>query len=91
MVVPSVVSCTEMPIIRPSVNSELTSGLPHSLLAAKSKSMCSGCGFSVITENSMLSLSVTVLVSAWLDDLADLEFLEIKPGHRRSSRRLLTG
>ena len=31
-VVPSVVSCTEMPIISPSVNSELTSGLPHSVL-----------------------------------------------------------
>ena len=30
-VVPSVVSCTEMPIISPSVNSELTSGLPHSV------------------------------------------------------------
>ena len=55
-----------VPIIRPSVNSELTRGLPHSLLAAKSKSICSGCGLSVITENSMLSLSVTVLRSAWL-------------------------
>ncbi len=64
IVVPSVVSCTEMPIISPSVNSELTSGLPHSVFEAKSKSMCSGCGFSVITENSMLSLSVTVLVES---------------------------
>ena len=63
MVVPSVVSCTEMPIISPSVNSEFTSGLPHSLLAANSKSMCSGCGFSVMTENIMLSLSVTDLES----------------------------
>ena len=35
-VVPIVVSLTEMPIIRPSVNMLLTSGLPHSLLAANS-------------------------------------------------------
>ena len=36
MVVPSVVSLTEMPIISPSVNMLLTSGLPHSVLAANS-------------------------------------------------------
>ena len=35
MVVPSVVSPTDTPIIRPSVNRLLTSGLPHSLSAAK--------------------------------------------------------
>ena len=62
-VVPTVRSLTAIPIIRPSVNSELTSGRPHSVLDAKSKSMCNGCGLSVITENSMLSLSVTVLRS----------------------------
>ncbi len=36
MVVPSVVSLTEMPIISPKVNMLLTSGLPHSVLAANS-------------------------------------------------------
>ena len=35
MVVPIVVSFTEIPIMTPSVNSELTSGLPHSVCAAK--------------------------------------------------------
>ncbi len=31
MVVPTVVSLTEMPIIRPSVKSEFISGWPHSV------------------------------------------------------------
>ena len=35
MVVPSVVSLTEMPIIRPRVNRLLNSGLPHSDLAGE--------------------------------------------------------
>ena len=35
MVVPTVVSLTEMPIIRPSVNSEFISGLPHSVSVAQ--------------------------------------------------------
>src|SRR5690606_18145679 len=60
-VVPTVMSLTEMPIMRPSVNSEFTRGLPHSVLAAKSKSICKGWGLSVMTEKRTLSLSVTVL------------------------------
>ena len=66
MVVPTVVSLTEMPIMRPSVNSEFISGRPHSVsVAQKCASMCSGCGFSVMLENSMLSICVTVRVSRW--------------------------
>ena len=66
MVVPMVRSFTEMPIISPSVNSELTSGWPHSVSRSqKCRSMCSGCGFSVMLENSTLSISVTVRVRRW--------------------------
>ena len=66
IVVPTVVSLTEMPIIRPSVNSEFISGRPHSVsVAQKWASICSGCGFSVMFENSMLSICVTVRVRRW--------------------------
>ena len=66
MVVPTVVSLTEMPIISPSVNSEFISGRPHSVsVAQKWASIWSGCGFSVMFENSMLSIWVTVRVSRW--------------------------
>ena len=66
IVVPTVVSLTEMPIMRPSVNSEFISGRPHSVsVAQKCASICSGCGFSVMLENSMLSIWVTVRVSPW--------------------------
>ncbi len=47
MVVPSVVSWTDMPIMMPSVLSELNRRCPHSVPAAKCVSMCSGCGFIV--------------------------------------------
>src|SRR6478609_7572313 len=64
MVVPTVMSDTWMPIIRPSVNSEFISGWPHSVsVAQKCASICSGCGLSVMLENSMLSICVTVRVS----------------------------
>ena len=64
MVVPTVVSLTEMPIISPSVKREFISGRPHSVsVAQKCASICSGCGFSVMLENSMLSIWVTVRVS----------------------------
>ena len=64
MVVPTVRSETWMPIIRPSVNSEFISGWPHSVSCSqKCRSMCSGCGLSVMLENSMLSICVTVRVS----------------------------
>ena len=59
-VVPIVVSPTETPIMTPSVKMLFTRGLPHSLLAAKSWSMCSGWGLCVRQENSVLSISVTV-------------------------------
>jgi hypothetical protein len=63
IVVPTVVSLTEMPIISPSVKSEFMSGFPHSVsVAQKCASMWSGCGFSVMLENSMLSIWVTVRV-----------------------------
>ena len=66
IVVPTVRSLTDMPIIRPSVNSEFISGRPHSVsVAQKSASMCSGCGFSVMLENSMLSICVTVRRNRW--------------------------
>ena len=66
IVVPKVVSCTEMPIMRPSVKSEFTSGWPHSVsVSQKWRSMWSGCGFIVMVENSTLSISVTVRLSAW--------------------------
>ena len=63
MVVPTVMSETWMPIIRPSVNSEFISGWPHSVsFSQKWRSMCSGCGLSVMLENNMLSICVTVRV-----------------------------
>jgi hypothetical protein len=66
MVVPSVVSFTAMPIIRPRVNSEFMSGRPHSVsVAQKWASMWRGCGLRVIFENNMLSICVTVRVSRW--------------------------
>ena len=63
MVVPTERSLTDMPIIRPSVNSEFISGWPHSVsFSQNSRSICSGCGLSVMLENSMLSICVTVRV-----------------------------
>src|SRR6266702_7580640 len=63
IVVPTVRSLTEMPIINPSVNREFINGLPHSVSCSqKCRSMCSGCGLSVMLENSMLSICVTVRV-----------------------------
>ena len=43
-VVPIVVSFPDTPIISPSMNGELTSGLPHRLLASNSWSSCRGRG-----------------------------------------------
>ncbi|MNC99607.1 hypothetical protein D3C83_179480 [compost metagenome] len=61
IVVPTVRSLTEIPIISPSVNSEFISGCPHSVSFAQNcRSICSGCGLSVMLENSMLSICVTV-------------------------------
>ena len=40
--------------------------------------MCSGCGLSVMLENSMLSICVTVRVVAVLGERADHEILEIE-------------
>ena len=92
MVVPRVVSFTEMPIIRPSVNSEFISGWPHSVcVSQKCRSMCSGCGFSVMLENSMLSISVTVRRERVLEHPADLEILEIEPAARMARRAGLVG
>ncbi len=57
MVVPTVRSDTDMPIINPRVNSEFISGWPHSVSCSqKCRSICSGCGLSVMLENSMLSI-----------------------------------
>ena len=64
MVVPTVVSLTEIPIISPRVKSEFIRGRPHSVsLAQKWASIWSGCGLRVMLENSMLSICVTVRVS----------------------------
>ena len=63
MVVPLEMSDTEIPIIRPSVNNEFISGWPHSVSCSqKCRSMCSGCGLSVMLEYNMLSIWVTVRV-----------------------------
>ena len=80
-VVPSVVSFTVMPIIRPSVNRLLTMRWPNSVLEANSSSRCSGCTFMVSELYSTLSISVTVRVQAWSNTRPDREFLEIKPRH----------
>src|SRR6185437_2522961 len=63
-VVPRVSSGTEMPTASASVNSELTSGRPNWVFAAKSASRCSGCGFIDMVVNSTLSVSVSVRVIA---------------------------
>jgi hypothetical protein len=60
--VPMVRLCTDMPIIRPSVYSEFTSGRPNSVKAAYSASRCSFCTFMVMPQNITLSASVTVRV-----------------------------
>ncbi len=83
MVVPTVVSLTEMPIISPSVNSEFISGRPHSVsVAQKCASICSGCGFSVMLENSMLSICVTVRVSPWRNTWPTEKRLEVEAAAR---------
>ena len=64
-VVPSVVSNTESPMRRDSVNKLLTSRVPNSVVAANASSRCRGWAFMVSTENSVLSASVTVRVTAW--------------------------
>src|SRR5215469_16345874 len=63
IVVPTVISETWIPIIKPSVNSEFISGWPHSVSCSqKCRSMCNGCGLRVMLENNMLSICVTVRV-----------------------------
>ena len=64
MVVPWVVSSTEIPTRSPSVNRLFTRGCPNSVPAAYSASRCRRAGFSVIVVNRMLSVSVIVRVSA---------------------------
>jgi hypothetical protein len=81
MVVPTVVSLTEMPIINPRVKRELTSGWPNSVVLQNSKSMCSGCGLSVMLENNMLSISVTVRLQRVGNQRARFEFLKIHTAH----------
>ena len=64
MVVPQDMSATWMPTISPSVKNEFISGWPNSVSSSqKCRSMCSGCGLSVMLENSMLSICVTVRVN----------------------------
>jgi hypothetical protein len=63
-VVPRVSSGTEMPTVSASVNSELTSGRPNWVFAAKSASRCSGWGFIDMVVKSTLSVSVSVRVMA---------------------------
>ena len=65
IVVPKVVSFTDIPTISPSVNRLLTSGFFHTLLAAATLSMCKGCVFIVSSENHLLSASVMVRVHSW--------------------------
>ena len=62
MVVPSVVSFTVMPIIRPKVNRLFTMRWPNSVFEANSSSRCSGWTFMVSELNRTLSISVTVRV-----------------------------
>ena len=92
MVVPTVVSLTEMPIISPSVNREFMSGRPHSVsVAQKCASICSGCGFSVMLENSMLSIWVTVRVSPWRNTWPTEKRLEIEAAARMAKSSGLHG
>src|SRR5271166_2254171 len=87
-VVPSVVSPTVIPISSPSVNSELTSGLPNSLcVRANSKSMCNGCGFIVSVENSTLSISVMVRPSACSNTMPSRNSSNHRPGIASSPLR----
>jgi hypothetical protein len=80
---------TLTPIISPKVKTELTSGLPNSVFAAASWSMCSGCGLWVSVEISRLSVSVTVREIGMLDAVADLPLVEKAPWHGRCSRQRL--
>ena len=59
-VVPSVVSCTDRPITRPSVKMLFTSGWPNSVPLQYSASMWIAAGLQVALLNHMLSASVTV-------------------------------
>ena len=68
-VVPSVVSATDTPTTRPSVNRLFTMRWPYSVFLENSSSRCSGCGLCVIAQNRMLSISVTVRVSGCLNSI----------------------
>src|SRR4029453_9805084 len=81
-VVPSVVSNTDRPMSSDSVNRLLTTRVPNSVVSAKDSSRCSGCAFMVRTENSVLSASVIVRVTAWSITV---------PGVRSSNQRPITG
>lgn len=59
-VVPSVVSCTDRPIPRPSVKMELTRGRPNSVVLQYSASMWMAAEFIVAVVNVTLSDAVTV-------------------------------
>ena len=59
-VVPSVVSCTDRPITRPSVKMLFISGRPNSVPAQYSASMWIAAGLQVALLNHMLSDSRTV-------------------------------
>src|ERR1700678_1627114 len=65
-VVPSVVSPTDTPIIRPSVKMLLTMRWPNSVPLANSASRWSGCGLCVSAQKIRLSVSVIVRVIACL-------------------------
>ena len=51
---------TLMPVTMARVSAELTSGLPKSVAAPYTASMCSGCWFIVRSENQVLSASESV-------------------------------
>ena len=71
-VVPSVVSPTEMPTTRPSVNALLTMRVPNSVCSWQyCSSRCSAAGFIVSALKNVLSASVTVRRVTWTEHAAD--------------------
>ena len=88
IVVPTVVSLTEMPIIRPSVKSEFISGWPHSVsrLAEMPVDMERLRVQRQAGEEHVVHLGDGA-PERMAEDLPDLEILEIKPGHRPAPSR----
>ena len=87
IVVPTVVSLTEMPIIRPSVKSEFISGWPHSV----SVSQIVAVDMERLRVEGQAGEEDIVHLrdgapERMVEELRELEVLEIKSGHRTNPR-----